>query len=88
MSYLTNLWDKIVLRLGSLAGFIPPIAAQIKVAIDAGDVEKARALTAKAREKFVDGLALCDKVDQVLADGNLTIAEGSEVALALEALVD
>lgn len=88
MSYLTNLWDKIVLRLGSLAGFIPPIASQIKVAIDAGDVEKARALTAKAREKFVDGLALCDKVDQVLADGNLTIAEGSEVALAIEALVD
>lgn len=88
MSYLTNLWEKILLKLGALAGFIPPIAAQIKIAIEAGDVEKVRALTDKAREKFNDGLALCDKVDEVLADGNLTIAEGSEVALAIEALVD
>lgn len=88
MSYLTNLWAKILLRLGTLAAFIPPIAEQIKIAIEAGDVEKVRALTAKAREKFTDGLALCDKVDEVLADGNLTIAEGSEVALAIEALVD
>ena len=38
MGYLTNLWNKIVLKLGALAGFIPPIAAQIKIAIDAGDL--------------------------------------------------
>ena len=88
MSYLTNLWEKVLLKLGALAGFSPPIAEQIKIAIEAGDLEKVRALTAKAREKFNDGLARCDKVDEVLADGNLTIAEGSEVALAIEALVD
>ena len=88
MSYLTSLWNKIVLKLGALAGFIPPIAAQIKIAIDAGDLAKVQALTDKAREKFNDGIALCDKIDAVLADGNLTIAEGSEVALAIEALVD
>lgn len=88
MSYLTNLWEKILLKMGALSAFIPAIASSIKIAIDEDDVAKVRALNAKAREKFSEGLALCDKVDDVLADGNLTIAEGSEVALAIEALVD
>jgi hypothetical protein len=88
MSYLTTLWGKILLKLGALAGFIKPIADQLKIAISEGDAAKAREINAELREKANDVLALCDKVDEVLADGNLTITEGSEVALAIEALVD
>jgi hypothetical protein len=88
MSYLTTLWGKILLKLGALAGFIKPIADQLKIAISEGDAAKAREINAELREKANDVLALCDKVDEVLSDGNLTITEGSEVALAIEALVD
>ena len=88
MSYLTNLWDKVLRKLGSLAALIPLIADQIKIAIAAGEVAKAKEYTAKAREKFTEGLVVCDAVDAALADGTLTLTEGSDIALKLEALVD
>lgn len=88
MSYLTNLWKKIVVKLGTLAGFIKPIADTLHIAISEGDVEKVRRVNGELREKFTEGLALCDKVDAVIADNTLTITEGSELALAIEALVD
>lgn len=88
MSFLTNLWQKILRKLGVLAGFIKPIADEMSIAISEGDVAKVRALNAKLREKFTDGLAVCDKVDEVIADDKLTITEGSELALAIEAMVD
>lgn len=88
MSYLTNLWSKIIKKLGALAGFIKPIADQLHIAISEGDIAKVRKINAELREKFTEGLALCDKVDEVIADGTVTITEGSEIALDIEALVD
>jgi hypothetical protein len=88
MSYLTRLWDKIVLKLGVIAGFIKPLANELKIAVSEGDAAKARAINAKLREKAMDVIALCDKVDLVLEDNTVTIAEGSEVALAIEAIAD
>lgn len=88
MSFLTNLFNKVVARLGSIGRFIGVIADEVDIALKEKDVAKLRAASAKAREKANDLLALCDVLDAAVADNKLTLTEGSEIALKLEAIVD
>jgi hypothetical protein len=88
MSFLTNLYAKVVAKLGSLGRFLGIIADEVDIALSEGDAAKLRAASAKAREKANDLLALCDVLDEAAADNKLTLTEGSEIALKLEALVD
>ena len=88
MSYITALWDRVLLKLGSVASFIPPIAEQIKVAVADGDVAKVRAHTVQFRQFCEKGIALCDGIDDAVADGNINLVEGSQIVLDLESLVD
>ena len=88
MSFLTNLYAKVVAKLGSIGRFLGIIAEEVEIALAERDVEKVRVASAKAREKANDLLALCNVLDAAVADNTLTLAEGSEIALKLEALVD
>lgn len=88
MSFLTSLFNKVVAKLGSIGRFIGVIADEVDIALKQKDVAKLQAASAKAREKANDLLALCDTLDAAVADGKLTLTEGSEIALKLEALVD
>jgi hypothetical protein len=88
MSFLTNLYAKVVAKLGSLGRFLGIIADEVDIALSENDAAKLRAASAKAREKANDLLALCDVLDEAAADNKLTLTEGSEIALKLEALVD
>ena len=88
MSYLTNLWNKVMAKLGRIGQILGLLAEELHVAIKAGDKAKALEISAKAREKALDVIALCDSVDQALEDGILTAVEGAEVALKLEAIAD
>ncbi len=88
MSWLTNLYNKVVARLGSIGRFIGVIANEVEIALAERDVVKLQVASAKAREKANDLLALCDVLDAAVADGKLTLTEGSVIALKLEAIVD
>lgn len=88
MSFLKNLFNKVVARLGSIGRFIGVIADEVDIALSEGDAVKLRAASAKAREKALDLLALCDAIDAAALDNKITLTEGSDVALKLEALVD
>ena len=88
MSFLTNLFNKVVAKLGSIGRFIGVIADEVDIALAERDAAKLRAASAKAREKALDLLALCDVIDASVADNKITLTEGSEIALKLEALVD
>lgn len=88
MSFLTKLWDKLMAKLGAIAGFIPGIAAALKVAIDEGDVDKVRA-HAMQLDQFADALKrFAAAAIEATDDGTLDLVEGSELALLLEAIVD
>lgn len=88
MSFLTNLYAKVVAKLGSVGRFLGLIAEEVEIALAEKDVVKLKAASAKAREKANDVLALCDVLDEAVVDNKLTLAEGSEIALKLEAVVD
>lgn len=88
MSFLKSLYAKVVAKLGSLGRFIGIIADEVDIALSEGDANKLRIASAKAREKANDLLALCDVLDAAVVDNKITLTEGSEIALKLEAIVD
>jgi len=83
-SYLEKLWDRAMSKLGSLASFVPMIAAQIKAALAEKDVEKIKAHAVQMKEAAAAQDALADKIIDAVADGTIDLIEGSEIALALE----
>jgi hypothetical protein len=88
MSFLTSLWAKVVARMGSIGRYFGLIAEEIEIALKEKDVAKMRAASAKAREKAMDVISLCDTVDEAIADNSLDLIEGSQIALKIEAIVD
>lgn len=88
MSFLTNLWAKVIARMGNIGRYFGVIAEEIEIALKEKDVAKMRAASAKAREKAMDVIALCDTVDEAIADNTLDLVEGSQIALKIEAIVD
>ena len=88
MSFLTSLWAKILGKLGVVGTFLPAIAAQIQFAIKEGDAETVRFYSNQVRELGAALIAFAENADAVTADGNLTLVEGSELALALETVLD
>lgn len=87
-SYLANLYQTIESRLGALGGLIPTIASTVKIALVEGDVEKITTRTAELREATAALDNLAGVLDAAVADGQVSLAEGAEAALALEAAVD
>jgi len=88
MSFLTNLWEKVMAKLGPVAQYIPILAGLIKVKIAEGDVVSIRDHAEQLREA---GLALAnvgEKIMMAVEDGTITVEEGSSIALALEEAVD
>ena len=88
MSFLTNLWNKFLAKLGSVAAFIPGIAESVKIAIESGDVEKVRAHATQLKELAAAIDFLADAALDATDDGSITLVEGSELALAIESVID
>jgi len=88
MSFLTDLWGKVLAKLGSFASFIPAIAAALKVAIANDDVEKVAAHLQQLDEAADAIKEFVTRGQAAIADGSLSLVEGSELALALERVVD
>jgi hypothetical protein len=74
--------------MGSIGRYFGLIAEEIEIALKEKDVAKMRAASAKAREKAMDVISLCDTVDEAIADNSLDLIEGSQIALKIEAIVD
>lgn len=94
-SILLRGYEAIESKLGGLASFIPAIAQSIKKSIDEEDYAavdaKLRELdkrTHEGREALAAADNLAAYVRQALRDGDLTLAEGAEMALLVERLVD
>jgi len=87
-SYLKDLWAKAMLKLGAVASFVPAIAAQINVALDAGDAAKLRAHAVELKEAGQAQIDLGDALLIATEDGTLDLVEGSEIALKIERMLD
>ena len=87
-NYLEKLWDLAEAKMGALAGLAPTIAANVKISLKEGDVGMVRVRATELRECAAAqdrlGVALLDAV----ADGSVDLAEGADVALALEKVLD
>ena len=88
MSFLEKLWAKVVNALGVFAGFIPGIAAAVKIAIEKGDVEKLNDHLDQLDEAADAIKAFVKKGKECIDDGTLDLIEGSELALEREKVVD
>jgi hypothetical protein len=84
---LTNLWLKILSKLGIVGAFIPSIAAEIKFALKAQDCATVQIKAVQLQELAASLSVFAELALQATADGNLTLVEGSELALALEAAI-
>lgn len=87
-SFLERLYDKAIARMGSLASFVPMIAKNLKAAIAEGDVEKIKRHTHELRELSAAQIKLADTVDAAVADGNIDLVEGAEIAVEFERVID
>jgi len=88
MSFLTNLWEKAMAKLGDLASFVPGIASMIHMAINEGDAAKVNAHAVQLKQFAQALMDFADAAVEATADGTLDLVEGSELALALEKVVD
>jgi hypothetical protein len=87
-SFLENLYAKVIAKLGSLASFIPMIASNLKKALVEGDIAKIKARTHELRELAAAQTNLANVIDDAVADGSIDLVEGSEIAIALERMID
>lgn len=87
MSMLTTLWLRILSKLGIIGSFIPSIAAEIKFAIKSQDCATVQIKAAQLKELAAALGSFADLALEATADGNLTLVEGSELALALETAI-
>ena len=87
-SFTQIVWKKVVSFLGSAAGLIRPVAAQIQIAKDSGDVEKLRALATEGLEACDAERALWIAMLADLEDGTLDLAETGELAVLFENVID
>jgi hypothetical protein len=88
MSFLTSLWAKILGKLGVIGTFLPMIAAQVSFAIKEGDVGEVRFRAQQLRELGEKLVSFADLAEEVTVDDNLTLVEGSQLALAIEQILD
>ena len=88
MSFLTNLWEKVMAKLGPVASYIPALAQLIKVKLAEGDTAAIQAHAGELKEAAEALGALADAILLAVEDGTITVAEGSDIALAVEAAVD
>jgi hypothetical protein len=76
-NYAVAAWNWINEKASGLVAFAEPIAKSLKVAIEAGDVEKIKAHNQELREFHEGGIVFCDTVDEFVADGNVDLYEGA-----------
>lgn len=87
-NYAVSAWNWVRSKLGDVVNLFAPIAQALKVAIEAGDVDKIKTHNTELREFFQKGLELCDFIDEGVADGNLDLYEGAKALELLNQLVD
>lgn len=88
MSFLSNLWLKVLAKLGSVGAFIPLVAEVVKIAIKEQDVVRFQAAL-DALEAFAQALLkFVAKGREAIQDNQITLVEGSELALDLENIVE
>lgn len=87
MSFLTNLWVKILNKLGVVGAALTIVASQLRFAIKQGDVAMVRFRMQQIRELGAALMLFADKGDEVVADNVITPIEGGELGLELEKVV-
>lgn len=86
--YLRLIWKKVIAKIGAAEALIKPIAQQIKVAIDTEDLVKLRAIATEGLEAVEAEAALYRAILVDTEDGTLDLAEGAELLLLVQDVVD
>jgi len=86
--YLRMAWKKVIAKIGAVESLIKPIAKQIKIAIDTEDLVMLRAIATEGLEAVEAEAALYRAILVDTEDGNLDLAEGAELLLLIQDLVD
>ena len=87
-NYVENLIEKVVDKLGPAAGLIANLGDEIRVSLEAGDIDGLRGRIQEAREASEALTNLCDHFDRALEDGSLSATEIGGGALLLNEFLD
>ena len=88
MSFMKNLWGKVVGAAGVLGDLIPLIAKRLKVALEDKSVERIRGIIKEWREANARSEVFLTKLEAAIEDGELSGDEAGPLLLELEATID
>ena len=86
--YLGDLWAKLQAKNATLAGLATMAANNLSVAVETEDVEKVNRYAVEVKELGAQMVKLGMTAQKVVADGSLSIMDGSAVAIELQRTLD